>query len=271
GIDFEGDQWTFFKYQLEDIYELYSLDVQELAIWRPLTCHVEEQLSLGRPLLVELDSFYLPDTAGSAYQMEHVKTTVAIVEIDVENERLGYFHGQGYYHLHGDDFANVFQLRGEKNPAILPPYCEIVKRRSAAPLQGAELLNASLSLLKRHLSRLPEQNPFTKFRARFESDLTWLVNEPLAMFHQYSFATLRQFGACYEIAGRYLQWLQSQGIDDLETPLTSVLWLANSAKTMQFQLARAMARKKPIDLAPIDQMAAHWETATDHLKAKFLS
>ena len=271
GIDFEGDQWTFFKYQLEDIYELYSLDVQELAIWRPLTRHVEEQLSLGRPLLVELDSFYLPDTAGSAYQMEHVKTTVAIVEIDVENERLGYFHGQGYYHLQGDDFVNVFHLSGEKNPAILPPYCEIVKRRSAPPLQGAELLAGSLSLLKRHLRRLPEQNPFTKFRARFESDLTWLVNEPLSMFHQYSFATLRQFGACYEIAGRYLQWLQSQGITGLDTPLASVLWLANSAKTLQFQLARAMARKKPIDLGPIDQMAAHWETATHHLKTKFLS
>lgn len=271
GIDFEGDQWTFFKFQLEDLFELYSLEVQELAVWRPLTSHIEEQLSLGRPLLVELDSYYLPDTAGSAYQLEHVKTTVAVVEIDVENEHLGYFHAQGYYHLNGDDFANVFHRRGEKNPAILPPYCEIVKRRSAPPLLGDELLQGSLRLLKRHLSRLPEQNPFEKFRSRFESDLTWLVNEPLAMFHQYSFATLRQFGACYEIAGQYLRWLDAQGIANLESPIQSVSWLANSAKTMQFQLARAMARKKPIDLDPIDQMADHWKTATDHLKAQFLS
>ena len=72
GIDFEGDQWTFFKYQLADLYELYALDVQELALYRPLTAHIQEQLSLGRTLLVELDSFYLPDTAGSAYQLEHV-------------------------------------------------------------------------------------------------------------------------------------------------------------------------------------------------------
>src|SRR5207253_8592962 len=35
-IDFEGDQWTFFKYPLGDLYQLYGLDVQELAIWRPL-------------------------------------------------------------------------------------------------------------------------------------------------------------------------------------------------------------------------------------------
>ncbi len=271
GIDFEGDQWTFFKFPLADLLEIYSLDVHELAIWRPLTSHIEEQLSLGRPLLIELDSFHLPDTAGSAYQTEHVKTTVAIVDIDVPNQRLGYFHGQGYYHLQGDDFANVFHLRGEKNPAILPPYCEIVKQRPAPPLQGEELLNASIRLLISHLQRLPVTNPFEKFRTRFEADLQWLIHEPLAMFHQYSFATLRQFGACYEVAGTYLEWLQTQGITGLEKPIESIRWLAGSAKAMQFQLARAMARKKPIDLLPIDQMAEHWKSAMEHLKLKFLS
>ena len=32
-IDFEGDQWTFFKFPLADLWELDGLDVQELAIW----------------------------------------------------------------------------------------------------------------------------------------------------------------------------------------------------------------------------------------------
>jgi hypothetical protein len=270
GIDFEGDQWTFFKFPLADLFELYSLDVQELALWRPLPSHIEEQLALGRPLLVELDSFYLPDTAGSAYQLEHVKTTVAIVEIDPKNEHLGYFHGQGYYHLQGDDFANVFHTRGHIDPAILPPYCEVVKRRSSPPLRGDALLRASLRLLSQHLQRLPESNPFEKFRVRFEADLKWLVDEPLATFHQYSFATLRQFGACYEVAGAYLIWLQAQGVTDVEKPIESIRWIANAAKTVQFQLARAMARKKPIDLLPIDQMAEHWCSATEHLKANFI-
>src|SRR5580698_7149173 len=67
-IDFEGDQWTFFKFPLADLYDLYGLDVQELAIWRPLTSHIEEQVAMGRPVLVELDSYHLPDTAGSAYR-----------------------------------------------------------------------------------------------------------------------------------------------------------------------------------------------------------
>jgi hypothetical protein len=269
GIDFEGDQWTFFKYQLADLYDLYALDVQELALYRPLTAHIKEQLSLGRPLLVELDSYYLPDTAGSAYQLEHVKTTAAIAEIDMENQRLGYFHAQGYYHLQGDDFVNVFHLRGEKNPAILPPYCEVVKNAAMLPLQGEALLNASLALLKRQLQRLPVENPFVKFRARFEADMQWLINEPITTFHQYSFATLRQFGSCYELAGTYLKWLQSQGVSGLDGAIESILRLSTGAKTLQFQLARAMARKKAIDFTPVDQMAEHWTQAMQQLKDAF--
>jgi Domain of unknown function (DUF1839) len=271
GIDFEGDQWTFFKFPLADLYELYSMDVQEMAVWRSIPAHLEEQLSLGRPVLVELDSFYLPDTAGSAYKLAHVKTTVAVVEIDSENKRLGYFHGQGYYHLHGEDFEHIFHTRGNKNPEILPPYCELVKRATTPPLQGVALLQASQSLLKQHLQRMPQANPFTKFRARLETDLQWLANEPLETFHQYSFATLRQFGASYEVAAVYLKWLQAQGVNGLETSIESALSITTAAKTMQFQLARSMARKKPLDLQPIDQMAANWTIIAEQLKALFLS
>jgi hypothetical protein len=67
-------------------------------------------------------------------------------------------------------------------------------------------------LLRRQLQRLPDVNPFEKFRVRFEADMQWLINEPIATFHQYSFATLRQFGSCYELAGTYLKWLQSHGV-----------------------------------------------------------
>ena len=67
-IDFEGDQWTFFKFPHIDLRDLYGLDVQELMIWRSLVTHVDEQVGLGRPVLIELDSYYLPDTVGTAYQ-----------------------------------------------------------------------------------------------------------------------------------------------------------------------------------------------------------
>src|SRR5260221_1168469 len=79
-IDFEGDQWTFFKPSHADIAALYGLDIQELAMWRPVIEHVADQVAVGRPVLVELDSFYLPDTAGTAHKLAPPKTTGGVAE-----------------------------------------------------------------------------------------------------------------------------------------------------------------------------------------------
>ncbi len=170
-IDFDADQWTFFKYPLADLFDMYGLAVQELALWRPLAAHLEEHVGNGRPVLVEVDSYYLPDTAGMAYRIEHVKSTIGVNEIDVENRRLGYFHGQGYFHVCGDDYVNLLHLRGGDNPAMLPPYAEVVKRRRVPPLAGGELTEASVRSLRRQLTLLPDSNPFRRFKARLGADL----------------------------------------------------------------------------------------------------
>ena len=49
-LDFEGDQWTFFKPPHGELRALYGIDVQELTIWRPLSEHAIEHLSAGRML-----------------------------------------------------------------------------------------------------------------------------------------------------------------------------------------------------------------------------
>jgi Domain of unknown function (DUF1839) len=270
GIDFEGDQWTFFKFISADIYDLYGLDIQELAIWRPLAHHLEEQLTLGRPVLVELDSYYLPDTAGSAYQRAHVKTTVAVNEIDIAAKRLGYFHSQAYFQLQGLDFAHLFRLGVPEDAAVLPPYVEFVKRSEIVPPRGADLLAASLQIFRRQLRRLPRANPFAKFKSRLETDLSWLMNENMEMFHQYSFATLRQFGASFELAATYLQWLRQHNVNELDQPIATFQELSTAAKTMQFQLARTMTRKKPLDLAMLDSMADKWQIVLNGLQSSFL-
>jgi len=267
-IDFEGDQWTFFKFPHADLLELFGLDVQELMIWRPLEVQIAEQVGLGRPVLVELDSYYLPDTAGTTYHAGHQKSTIAAMEIDVAARRLGYFHGQGYYELSGDDFAEVFRMNGLESPAILPPFAEIVKRRSVEVPRGEWLVDASLRLMKRHLTRLPEVNPFEKFKPRFAADLAWLAGASLETFHQYSFATLRQFGAAYECTATYLKWLGERDVVGLEEPIEAFTALSTGAKTLQFQLARAMSRKKPLDLAPLDDLASTWQTAVGTLSAR---
>jgi len=268
-IDFEGDQWTFFKFPLSDIYDLYGLDVQELAIWKPLVTHVEEQVGLGRPVLVELDSYFLPDTAGTAYGLEHVKSTVAITEIDTEKGQMGYFHGQGYYKLEGDDFQNAFHLTGVPDPAMLPPYVEFVKIRRQEKLSIADQTEISVQLLKKHLSLIPKANPFFAFKERFNTDLEWLMQEDLETFHLYSFATLRQYGACYELSATYLKWLKKQGLEGLDDAIAAFVDLSNSGKTLQFQLARAVSRKKALDLSPLDAAGLCWERGIESLQRHY--
>ena len=265
--DFEGDQWTFFKFPDSDLLELYGLDIQELAVWRPLVDHITEQVTTGRPVLVELDSYFLPDTAGSAYKLAHVKSTVAVNEIDTEHRHLGYFHNQGYYALGGADFSDVFQLEGLVHERMLPPYIEYVKTRPDFEAPTARrLLEVSLSLLKKHLARVPRDNPFVQFKARFAQDLEWLMNADMERFHAYSFATLRQYGACFELSETYLRWLGEQGVNELEGALTAFQKISQTAKMFQFQFARSMARKKPLDLSPLDVMAAQWELGISLLR-----
>lgn len=270
GIDFEGDQWTFFKFPLADIYTLYGMDVQELAIWKPVVKHVEEQVGMGRPVLIELDAFYLPDTAGTAYQLEHVKTTVAVNEIDIENRQMGYFHNQGYFHLEGENFSRIFHLDGLPDPAVLPPYVELVKQHNSMVKENEAILAESINQLTRQLTLLPAENPFHHFKARFNEDLGWLMEQELDIFHKYSFATLRQYGACFELATTYLHWLAKNGQSGLEPAITAFSEISNGAKTLQFQLARAINRKRKLDLSGLDQAAENWDTGMDLLRSKYL-
>jgi hypothetical protein len=261
-IDFEGDQWTFFKPAPCDLYELYGFDIQELSIWRPLADAVAEQVERGHVVLVEIDSHYLPDTAGTAYRLEHSKTTVGVNAIDPERERMGYFHNAGYFALEGEDFRAAFRREG------LAPYVEYVKpRRDFTPPSGSGLVALSAAIAGRHVERIPRDNPFPRFKARFERDLVGLARRDIC-FHDYSFNTLRQFGSCYELAATWLDWMGENGVTGVDRPASALRAIAEGAKALQFQLARSLARAKPLDLAPIDAMAEHWDNAFGLLRSR---
>ena len=270
GIDFEGDQWSFFKFPHEDLFALYGMEIQEFNPWRSLAQHVETQVGLGRPVLVEMDSFFLPDTAGTAYKLAHVKSTIAVNAIDIEQRYLGYFHGQSYYELTGQDFIDIFQLGGLVHERMLPPYIEYVKLRNLHEVpRGKALVDASLVLLRKHLQLIPRDNPFVRFKDTFARDFDWLLTQEMETFHLYSFATFRQYGACFELVETYLKWLQQQGQQNLDAAIQAFATISNNTKAFQFQLARAMARKRPIDLAPLDEMAAAWQTGISQLLALY--
>ncbi|MGH2859549.1 MAG: DUF1839 family protein, partial [Solirubrobacteraceae bacterium] len=120
-MDFEGDQWTFFKPPPEDLEAMFGVDIHEMQPYRPLPEAIAEQLAADRTIIVELDSFFLPDTASTSYRSEHVKTSVAADAIDPERETLHYFHGAGLFALSGEDYRGIFRI-GETDEAVLPPY-----------------------------------------------------------------------------------------------------------------------------------------------------
>jgi hypothetical protein len=263
--DFEGDQWQFVKYPTEDLRALYGLDVAEMNPWRGLEHHTEEQLSLGRWTTAEVDSWYLPDTAGVSYGIEHVKTSIVPNMIDRDARRLGYFHGAGYHELEGDDFDGIFR-RGTMAPEVLSPYVELIRFDHFAVPGPDELADRVLATVADHLARRPATNPVERMAQRFERDVDWLRDEGMATFHGYAFVTLRQCGATAELAASLCGWLGDRGhpVSGAADELTA---LAAGCKSVQFKLAR-LAAGRDVDLAGmVGSLAHHWDDALVAVRA----
>ena len=258
---FEGDQWRFLKYPAEDLRTLYGIEVVELNPWRGTEWCIVDHLALGQLLTVEVDSWFLPDTVGISYRREHVKTTIAPNTIDPDRRQLEYFHATGYHRLTGDDYLGVLPSR-EDDADRLPPYIELIRLDEATPLQGDELVAATLELTARHLQHGPKVNPVRAMRKRLEADLAWMAQGGIERFHDYAFATLRQCGAGAELAADLCRWLAVRGAP-AGAAVDPYLQLAMATKAAQFSLARVSTRGLGSIDSSLDQMEHWWDTATE--------
>ncbi|TCU36135.1 succinylarginine dihydrolase [Rhizobium azibense] len=254
--DFEGDQFTFFKVPLEDLEALYGIRVTELAIFDRVEHHVETQIRRGRLCLVEMDSFYMPDTQGTAYHCEHGKTTVAINRLDVAAKRVEYFHNAGYFQLEGEDFDGLFQMHLSESNSPFLPYTEFAKFPET--FAGENYIgDVAHRLFKVHFSRRPAENPIRAFAKQFPQQVEAVAERPFGFFHKYAFNTLRQFGANFELAADHLAWLSEGRFAQAEENARRI---SEVAKSVQFQLARAVTRRKFEPLkAALDPAADAWD------------
>ena len=274
-IDFEGDQWTFFKPSHDELRDLYGVDVQELTVWRPLADHAVECLGAGKLISTESDAFWLPDTAGSDYQRQHAKTTIVLADIDTENETASYFHSAGYFELSGDDYHALFPRTGHgQGPQGLPLFAETIRLDRVVKRSDDDLAAMSRALWKKHLSRRPDENPVTRFAERFARDLPALREQGMAHYHLWAFAGTRQLGAAFELAAMNLRWLAELGEPGLGNAIASFDAISTACKSLILKGARAVNSSKPFDVVQmLDPTAMAWQQGiaalSDHFEVSF--
>ena len=238
-----------------------------MNVWRPLLEHAQEHLGAGKFISTEANSFWLPDTSGTDYRRNHVKTTIIIADVDAEAKHLGYFHNAGYHELGGEDFEKLFRVGAEPDATILPLFAEIVRVDRLKRHSSAELVAIALTRLAVHSSRRPTENPVRRWGVRFATELPQLQERGLPYYHAWAFATTRQLGASMELLAAHLRWLAGERSSaSLTTAADEFQRLSESAKTFILKAARAVNSRKPLDAsAMFDEMAGSWERGQDAL------
>jgi hypothetical protein len=259
-VDFEGDQWTFFKPRPDDLEALYGIDIHEMQPYRPLPEQIAEQIESGQTMIIELDSFYMPDTAATAYRREHVKSSVVAEAIDSEANVLRYFHGMGYHELSDEDYRGIFRIGMDLPGDVLPPYTEIARLDVGPRLRGEQLREAAREMIGAHVARRPVDNPFRRFGEQLTRQLPSLLDGEPQRYHDYAFATVRMVGSAFEAGADHVEWT----LGDTGRPAaTSMRAIVDGCKALSFKLAR----RREFDPAErIEVLADAWEEAFARLE-----
>ncbi len=267
-VGFAADQFTFFKPPHAELEALYGARVEELTLYRSIEAHCVAHANAGRPVLVEADAWWLPDSEGTDYRRGHTKSTIAVLGIAPGEPRLEYIHNRFRGALGGADYRGVLWLDPAPPDGWLPPFAEVVERLPGAP-EGRELAEAARDLLRRHLARSPG-DPFAAMADALEGEMPLVRAAGPEGFHLWAFATLRQAGAAHELLGIHAAWLgEALGVD-AAAPVAACGRLSAGAKTLQFRAARA-ARGGDAALlaAAIRALGPERDAALDGLRAAF--
>jgi hypothetical protein len=255
--DWEGDQFSYFKPPYADLFRLFGVEVHEMLPYKTVPEHVERQLALGRTVLVEIDAWWLPDTASTSYRREHLKTTVAPTMIDREAERMQYFHNAGLFELTGEDYRGSFRMLPQFTDDVMDPFIEVVRFDAGPRLQGDELRDEAQRLLASNFALKPARNPFVAWAESLREDLPRLLVGSAEDYHAYAFVTVRMVGAAFELLGDHIRWLFGADGTDAAAGFQGIV---EGSKTVSFRLAR----RRAFDPEPvIAGMAEAWDQAMD--------
>jgi len=267
--DFEGDQFTLSSFPASDLERLYGITVHELLVYGDLESHVEAQTCRGNVVLLDVDSYHLPQPG--TYRRQHGLSSIAVDVLVPQAAAVGYYHVDGYHTASGADYASIFRCRGgmREPDATAQPRAELVRRRFP-PQDGTGIQRVSLDLLREHLAHRPQQNPIATFRRAFPAHLEQLMAHGEPNFQSYAAGVLRQLGANFELLGRYLRWLVGLG-QPLPAALAEACYtVASEAMVMQFRLMRAVISHKPDPCHDcLEQLELSYQASVPALAAHF--
>ena len=203
--DFELDQWTFFKPSPDDLFRLYGIDLHEVQPYRGFPTLIATRLAAGQTVMPEVDSFYLPDVAATAYRTDHVKSTIVAESIDEDAK--------------GAALLPQHRLPRAVRRGLRQALRDLLRRRPPADLRRAapprrrpgpdrrRARGVARELLAGYLARRPAENPFTRFSAQLEADLPALIEGSTADYNAYAFHNPRMVGASMELLAGHVRWL----------------------------------------------------------------
>lgn len=242
-LDHEGDQFTFFKPRAEELETLFGVDVHELQPYRSLRSHLLAQLAQGRTLIIEVDAWWLPDTAGTSYRNDHVKTAIAVDTLDAD--KLVYFHNAGLHVLRGEDLERVLV------PESLPGYVEVVRFDGEQPTP-TELPIVARELMRDNLLRRPTVSPFVAFGDQLGRELDQVIALSPRDVHVFAFATTRMAGAAMALAAAHVRWVLGESGAEAAAAFDAV---SSTTRTLTMRLMR----RKPFDPSElVGALVADW-------------
>ena len=174
-MDFEGDQWTFFKPPPEDLERLFGVDIHEMQPYRPLPLQIAEQIERGRTIIVELDS--LVPARHRLHQLpRRARQDLGGRRRDrPRGETLRYFHSAGLFRAQRRGLPRRLPARRDSRTTCCRRTPSSSASTPAARWRARQLRAAARALLADTSSGARASNPFERFGAAARPELPELL------------------------------------------------------------------------------------------------
>ena len=259
-VDFEGDQWTFFKPPPDELERLYGIDVHEMQLYRPTIDHVVEQLT-GRQNDHHRSRLVL--YAGSSRDIyrhgEHVKSSIAIEAIDPAARTPALFSWARLLRALGEDYRGIFPLGARVFRRCIAALYRTGPFRCGPPAEGrGPSASGARNARPATWPETAAQSMVDVRRAPFRIFRRCSAGTD-AEYHAYAFATVRQCGAAFETPRSFVEWLAPASFARGEAAAAALGRQVNGAKSSSFQACAAAGLRSW--RRRFEQLADDWEIA----------